>query len=214
MQTVTAAEMREIDRKATDVYGVPSLLLMEYAGRGVAEIAFSSPGWRSAVVVCGPGNNGGDGFVAARHLFNGGWQVSVVLAGEPPAAKTDAGINYAILQKMHTPILPASRQAFDQFKKSHLIIDALFGVGLNKPLEGLFADCVKAMNDSARSVIAIDVPSGLDSDTGAVLGVAVRATITGTLGLAKKGLFAGSGPELAGEIRVIDIGLPRDLPHP
>ena len=219
---VTAAQMQSLDRRASLEFAIPSLLLMENAGRGLAELctevlsrAKTGPKKR-ALVLCGKGNNGGDGFAAARHLSNRGFAVEIFLLAAPAQLKNDALLNYQIASSMKIPIetieeesdIAALRSAL---VKSHLSLDALFGVGFKGEISGIYEEAIDALNSSGKPVVAADIPSGLDADDGSVHGVAIQAKWTGTLGLPKKGLYEGEGPRHAGEIRVIDIGLPREL---
>ena len=225
--------MQAIDRRAAEEFGIPSLLLMENAGRGVAEIvseiassasrpprndviASGAKQSQSILIFCGKGNNGGDGLVAARHLHNRGFHVHVLLLANLDELKNDAAVNFSIVQRMKIPVqtilvekdlakIPESLQ------KSDFVVDALFGIGLRSELEEPFSSAVEAINDSRKKVIAVDIPSGLDADTGQVLGIAVNATATATLGLPKKGLVEREGPLYSGQITVVDIGLPREL---
>lgn len=215
-RSVTAEEMRRLDQKASEDFGIPSLLLMENAGRGIAELIFNLRTARRILILCGKGNNGGDGFVIARHLSNRGLSVKIVLCADPAKLSGDTKINFDIVSKMKIPCTVISdhfeenRLAVD-FQNADLIVDALFGVGLNAPLVGLCAKVVTLLNHSGREVLSVDIPSGLHADTGQALGVAVVARMTATLGLPKKGLFAKEGPKHAGKILVIDIGLPKEI---
>ena len=213
---MTASEMRGLDERATKEFGIPSLLLMENAGRGIAELIFNLRTARRVSILCGKGNNGGDGFVIARHLVNRGILVKVILCAPSEEIKGDAKLNFDIVSKMKIPhqeisgSIEEARLAAD-FQNADLIVDAIFGVGLSAPLEKSFAKIVTLLNHSGRDVLAVDIPSGLHADTGEVLGVACVSRMTATLGLPKKGLFAGEGPKHAGRVLVIDIGLPREI---
>ncbi|MBI3306908.1 MAG: NAD(P)H-hydrate epimerase [Candidatus Omnitrophica bacterium] len=240
---MTAKQMQDIDQRAISDYGIPSLLLMENAGRGVAEliISMSSPnvvvgdqhsgfpptpqgGYcveacgndKKVIVFCGKGNNGGDGLVAARHLHNRGFGVYVILLARPENLKEDPAVNFRILLKMKIPYLVAEENSTAEdflpvIEKTDVVLDALFGVGLERPVTGVYAEAIKAINQAGRNVVAIDLPSGLHSDSGEVLGVAVKASMTATLAIPKQGLFQSRGPDLAGKICVVDIGLPKEL---
>ena len=228
MKAVTAEEMRALDRRATEEFGIPSLLLMENAGRGIADL-ICSLSFPKIIIFSGKGNNGGDGFVAARHLHNRGLQVKVLLLADPAQLKGDAALNFEIISKMKIPVVilmpevdpkgllrgeshkilrSAQEAMLRDAMTADLIVDALFGTGLRAPLEGLEALAVQAMNQPGCRVLAVDIPSGIDSDTGEVRGIAVKAEMTAALGLAKQGLLRGEGPRHAGEIRLLDIGLP------
>ena len=198
---LSAAEMNEADRLAVKG-GVASLALMERAGASVAELA--RRGWekRPVAVLCGPGNNGGDGFVAARHLAEAGWPVRVGLLGAQSALKGDAKI---MAERYKGYIEPLSESVLEG---AGLIVDALFGTGLARPLEGEARSIVEAANAHPAQILAVDIPSGINADTGAVMGAAIRAARTATFFLKKPGhlLFPGRG--LSGVIDIFDIGIP------
>ncbi|MDD5217769.1 MAG: NAD(P)H-hydrate epimerase [Candidatus Omnitrophica bacterium] len=215
MRGVTAAVMQALDRKAIEEYGIPGLLLMENAGRGIAEFIFDLSRRCRVTVFAGKGNNGGDGFVVARHLANRGCQVLILLFGDAAKLKDDPAVNYAIAVRMKIPVVAVGEAVTKEeliayVERSDVIVDALFGVGLHAPPAGNYRQAVEAINQAAKTVVAVDVPSGIHADTGEVLGCAVRATHTATLGLPKKGLFEGRGPEYAGKIAVIHIGIPNE----
>jgi NAD(P)H-hydrate epimerase len=190
---------------------------MENAGGGAARAVEAmalagTPLPEPIIIVCGPGNNGGDGFVAARHLHNAGRDVRIHVAGRAAYAPgSDAAVNFEIARRMGIPLSHPDPPASGRALGAGTVIDALFGTGLSRPLGPPFADWVRAINACGAPVIALDVPSGLDADTGDVLGAAVRADVTLTFAAAKVGFARGSGPGLAGEVRVVDIGLPRAL---
>lgn len=201
---------------------MPGIVLMENAGRAVAEAALqvldgAEEGSGRILVVCGKGNNGGDGFVAARHLQNWGFLVSVWLSHPVEEVKGDARTNLEIVLKMKgLPVrIITPESSWEEFRASlpgaALIVDALLGTGLTRPVGPPMDAMVGAINESGRPVLSIDVPSGLDADTGEVLGCCVRAARTVTLALMKKGLLERRGPEMAGALSVADIGLPADL---
>lgn len=202
-ELLTTSEAGEADRLAAQA-GVPSLDLMERAGKAVAEAVHGLTRATDTriVVLCGPGNNGGDGFVAARHLRDRGFDVRLFLLGDKAALKGDAA---EMARKWPLPIRPASP---DALQSMHLVIDALFGAGLSRPLEGAAAELVEAVNDSGLPVLAVDVPSGLDGTTGEVRGVAIKARRTVTFFRKKPGHLLMPGRELCGETVVADIGIP------
>ena len=220
---LTNQEMRQLshqdlDRIAIERYGIPSLILMENAGRGIAELAarMLKKRLRKVLVVSGKGNNGGDGFVAARHLANQGFPVKVILLAHPKDLKADPEINFNILRKMKIPIVVVTsprklRGAKRVIEECDLIVDAIFGVGLKRSVSGLFYDVIFQLNASKKQILAVDIPSGLDGDSGKVLGIAVRARATGTLGVLKRGLCRGEGRKLAGKVTVLDISIPKKL---
>ncbi len=221
MKAVTGAEMKSLDQRAIEEYGIPSLLLMENAGRGIAglislEVARKQKDTANVLIFCGKGNNGGDGLAAARHLKNQGFGVDILLFSEPSELKPDPALNHRIATKMGIPI-EIIKGAFNEKKFKPLIeaadyiVDALLGVGLEREVEEPYTSAIEAINTSGKKVIAIDIPSGLHADTGRVLGTAVRATCTAALGLPKTGFFMREGSMHIGELHVIDIGIPRDI---
>jgi hydroxyethylthiazole kinase-like uncharacterized protein yjeF len=205
-ELLTAAEMGRADALAVS-QGVPGLTLMENAGRVVAEAAAPMAGRAGAtiVVACGPGNNGGDGFVAARLLRQQGYRVRLGLLGRREALKGDAG---QMASRWEEPVEPLSPQTI---AGADLIIDALFGAGLSRPLNGAAAAVVAAINASAKPVLAVDVPSGLDGSTGAASGPVVQATRTVTFFRLKPGHLLLPGRTLCGEVRLADIGIPEHV---
>ncbi len=218
MRVVTAAEMREIDRRTIEEFGVPSYELMERAGRAVADKAAEliGLGRKKILVLAGKGNNGGDGLVAARHLRERGYSVDVLLFSEGKKLKVDPARNFAANAKLSIPTRVVGEHfAWETvpglFKKSDLIIDALFGVGLDRDLAEPYRSLIEKVNRSGTKVLSVDIPSGLDSDKGTVHGAAIRASVTVTMGLAKKGFYEGEGPKLTGEVVVADIGFPKEL---
>lgn len=221
MRTVTSSEMRLIDEKAIREYGIPGLILMENAGMGAAaylmeEIKKAGLPQNRILVLCGKGHNGGDGFVMARVLTGLGYPVQVILFANPPVLKPDSQINFQKLEALPIPVTVADEawmeSRFGPFLETcDWIVDAIFGVGLDKPLRDSYLNIVRSVNEARKKVFAVDIPSGLNADTGQIMGEAVCAGWTATLGLAKKGLFTGDGPRVSGKIRVIDIGIPKEL---
>jgi NAD(P)H-hydrate epimerase len=216
--------VRELDRRAVEEYAVPSLLLMENAGRACADVALDMLGYRGALdrataVVCGPGNNGGDGLVIARTLVNRGYEVRVLALGGAEAlerASEDVRANLAMWLALGEQVIAIDPEdAYASTTRglgdAALVVDALFGTGLTRPLEGPWEAVVAAVNDHSSMVLAVDVPSGLDADTGEVLGCAVRALGTVTFVAEKPGLHLAEGPEHARSIQVVEIGIPGPL---
>jgi NAD(P)H-hydrate epimerase len=213
---LTRQQVREVDRRAIEQYHVPGIVLMENAARGAADLAWEMVDRTPDAVVqilCGGGNNGGDGLAIARHLHNRGCNVKIVLATDPARYRGDALINYQIVSAIDHPnleIWPAAPRALDS--RPALIIDALFGTGLSKPIAGLTRDLILALNTAHATVLAIDLPSGLDCDTGAPLGDAcVRATRTVTFVAEKSGFANPASRQYTGQITVADIGCPRQI---
>jgi NAD(P)H-hydrate epimerase len=214
---LTREQVRELDRRAIEEYGVPGIVLMENAGRSMAE-RLRTLGVNGLVVICcGKGNNGGDGFVMARHLDNAGVQVRVLLFGDPSQLADDAAVNYRILTASGIPLELFTGVDLDeerlhrQLANADWIVDALFGSGLRGAIQPPFDRIIAAINAAPARVFAVDVPSGLDSDTGRPLGSAVRAHHTGTVAALKKGFLEPSAAPWVGQVHIIDMGAPRAL---
>ena len=215
------AQIREIDRIAMDEYGLPGLALMENAGRGAARMALemlARPDRSLVVILCGKGNNGGDGFVVARWLRNAGVDVRAFLTaavGDVPR-ESDAGVNLGVALRMGVPvaeILDADgvEQVTSLLPKADLIVDALLGTGLSGAVREPALTLIRVINDSGKPVLAVDIPSGLCSNTGQALGAAVKADTTVTFAAAKTGFFEARGPEYVGRLVLVDIGVPKEL---
>jgi NAD(P)H-hydrate epimerase len=210
---LTRQQVREIDRRAIEEYGMPGVVLMENAGRGAAEV-LSALGIHGRVLVCcGKGNNGGDGFVIARHLANRGVQVNTILFVRPDELTGDALINYRILEHGRYPIqVMAEAGNLDHFKReldrAEWIVDALFGTGLSGPVRPPFDKIIDTINARQGRVLAVDIPSGLDCDTGKPLGAAVRACHTVTFVAQKTGFANPAAAEWLGRVHIADIGVP------
>jgi len=211
MRRVSVKEMQEMDRKTIEEIGIASIVLMENAGRKVAEEVSA----KRVAIFCGTGNNGGDGLVAARHLANKGAEVQVYIIGKISSIKNDPKINLDKLMKIGVAveeIVPRSDLEHQVFEvRPQLLIDAIFGIGLKgevrEPARSIIAD----LNKRNIPILSIDVPSGLNADTGEVLGEAIRATKTVTMQFPKKGFYINKGPEHTGEVIVVDIGIPEDI---
>ncbi len=198
---LTCREMARADAYAI-AHGVFGGRLMERAGRAVAEEVRGRHPRQPVIVLCGPGNNGGDGFVAARHLKEAGWPVRVALAGRREALRGDAADAAARWDG------PVQIVAPELLEGSSLVVDALFGAGLARPLDGAIAATVERVNASGKPVIAVDVPSGLHGDSGEILGAAIRASSTVTFFRGKPGHYSANGLRLCGRLRIADIGIP------
>lgn len=226
---LSADAVRRLDQVAIEERGVPSALLMENAGRAVAvRVARQlERGGPPTLVLVGPGNNGGDGLVIARTLVNRGFDVRVVFVGELAKLRElsdDVQLNARLWRDMQAlggrtgRLVEVSSAAdlaeFDkQLAATGVVVDALFGTGLTRALRSPWSEVVRAVNAAGRHVVAVDVPSGLHADSGAVPdgGVAIRATETVTFVLPKRGLLTGAGPEHVGALTVAEIGIPLDL---
>ena len=202
IEVLSTAEMRAADARTT-AGGVPGIELMERAGQAVAEcLSRRWPDARRVLVLCGPGNNGGDGFVAARHLEASGLSVDLVLFGERDSLRGDAALAAASWMGRVLPAFSADRLA-----ACDVVIDALFGAGLARPLDGEVHAAVEAANASRKPILAVDVPSGLDGDSGRPLGTCVRASATVTFFRPKPGHLLLPGRALCGEVEVAQIGI-------
>lgn len=216
MIVVTAAEMQAMDRKTIEEIGIPGRVLMENAGRGATRcflerIYKGGPG--RVGVLAGGGNNGGDGFVIARYLAQRQIDVTVFLLAARHRVRGDAAANLQLLSALNVPVVDiADAQHFGN-RKSHMRhfrywIDALFGTGLNTDVRGYLKEVIRFINELGKPVLAVDVPSGLNSDTGQVGGICIRATVTATFGHPKIGQLIHPGADYCGRIAVIDIGIP------
>ncbi|HBO70233.1 MAG TPA: bifunctional ADP-dependent NAD(P)H-hydrate dehydratase/NAD(P)H-hydrate epimerase [Deltaproteobacteria bacterium] len=220
MKVVTGRQMAELDRMAIEQYGIPSLVLMENAGRSCAERILRIlhekvpiPEEASVAVVCGRGNNGGDGMVVARHLQNRGVYVELFLLSEEDQLSPDARTQFEILQKLDVERriirdLEGVEDLRHFLEEVHLCVDAILGTGLSSPLEGIVREVVETINLSMATVFAVDIPSGIDATSGRILGEAIRADYTGTFGLLKLGQVLLPGSIHCGETDVYDIGIP------
>jgi NAD(P)H-hydrate epimerase len=215
---LTRAEVRDIDRQAIEDYGLPGIVLMENAGRGAAELLHQIAPRATVAIVCGKGNNAGDGFVIARHLENLGHAVRLLLACDPTECRGDAAIAWGVAEKagIHATQLAAASSA--EWEKAlagaDWIVDALLGTGAMGVPRGAIATAIEAVNAAARGgarVFAVDVPSGLDCDTGQALGPCVRADVTATFVARKVGFDAPAAAPLLGAVHVMGIGAPRAL---
>ena len=213
MKALFAAQMRELDRIAIEERGIPSLQLMETASSHIVAAALETPeAERSCAVFVGSGNNGGDGVAAAAELLRNGFSVRVFLVGKREKATAD----FLAMERRLTAaggrvedFDPAAAEAY--LAGCGLVIDAMFGIGLNSPMRGAAKAAAELINASGARVIAADVPSGVHADTGEILGAAVRADVTVTFSLPKPGLYLQPGCVCCGRVRVCDIGIPRDL---
>lgn len=207
-----AAEMREMDRISIEKEGIPGLDLMEAAGRKTAEgmLELELPEGE-IIILCGPGNNGGDGFVIARHLSKARKTVAVFLLCDPEKLKGDAALNYERMP-VHIPVRQVSEknlgEVIERIGQAMVIVDALLGTGLEREVGGLYAEVIRAANEVDVLRIAVDIPSGLSSDSGQVLGSCFMAHKTYAYGLAKIGQLIQPGAQYCGVLSVIDIGIP------
>ena len=219
MKSLSRDEVRRIDRLAIETLGVSGLVLMENAGRGAADaiedLLGGSAASKAVAIVAGGGNNGGDGFVVARHLALRGASVCTFLVAPADQLTADAAANLAILRKLGHDVRPVDAQALgglaDQLRRFDVVVDAVGGTGVRGALRGEMAAAVDAINAAARPVVAIDIPTGLDCDTGAAAGPAVRAALTVTFIARKKGFDVPGAEAYTGRVVVADIGIPADV---
>ncbi len=213
---ISSAGMRKLDRLAAENFAMPALLLMENAGRAVALAArrMARGSKKPIVIFCGGGNNGGDGLAAARYLSNWGYAVKLVLDRSPKRYEGDALVQWNAAKCLKIPFqIFHSRQKLLQFitQRPVAAVDALLGTGFHGPLKDAMLPLIDAVNGLACPVIAVDVPSGLDADSGSVRSAAVKARLTVTLGLPKTGLLRSKANFFVGKLLVADIGFPRPL---
>lgn len=225
MKALTREQIREIDRAAIEDYGIPGVVLMENAGRNAARLiadyfqtwsnpkepqasACASPGQTKVCIFCGSGNNGGDGFVIARHLCNAGFHVEIVLLADPQRLAPDAGVNHNIARKMG---IPTQRFSAGQTQAcvghAHVVIDALLGTGFAGEVRPPMDRAVELINTADHALtVAVDVPSGLDCNSGRPAAATVKADLTVTLVAPKVGFAAAA--EYTGKVLVANIGAP------
>ena len=208
---LTRAQVRDVDRRAIEEFGVPGVVLMENAGRGAADVLLDLGVKGPVSICCGKGNNGGDGFVMARHLDNHGIPVRVLLFTQPEQLTGDAAINFHIIQRSGIAVLvePDLPTVTRELHTAAWVVDALFGTGLAGPVRPPLDRVIAAINASGQPVLAVDIPSGLDCDMGLALGETVRATHTTTFVAAKVGFANPAAGQWLGQVHVVDIGAPR-----
>ena len=205
--------MRELDRLCIQKYGIPGIILMEHAGYEIAQDLINKFSEKRFLIFCGKGNNGGDGFVIARHLLNAQIPVKIVTTAGAHEIRGDALANYEIVRKLEVPMthydeginLPSLLESAD------ILIDALLGSGLQSDVRSPYKELIDAINAANKTVFAVDLPSGLCGDTGKPLGHAVKAAKTYTLGAHKQGMLIPDAAEYTGEIILIDIGFPPQI---
>jgi NAD(P)H-hydrate epimerase len=229
MDALSRDQVRRIDQLAIEKYGMPGVVLMENAGRASAEIILSlirdeltlHPAHARVAVLCGGGNNGGDGYVIARHLHNAGCAVTLFAASDPDKLSGDARINYTIVERMRlplrivtTPALLHTAETETELESAQVIVDALLGTGFHGAVRSELASVIEhcnALRERGKKVVAIDVPSGLDCDSGAPSNAVVRADVTVTFVAQKRGFLSPSATPFLGRVCVADIGAPREL---
>jgi len=216
MKVVTAKQMQELDRLASSQYNIPTALLMERAGERLLDAVrahLETLAGKRIVIVAGKGNNGGDGLVLARLLRQHPCTVDTYLAVDESALNGLAKDQWQRLRQAGGRIADRAGWTIDQFRKTaagaDMVVDALLGTGLTKPVEGIYAELIGAINEAGTPVLAVDLPSGINADTGAVMGVAVTAALTVTFALPKLGLLLHPGAARAGRVVIGDIGIPQ-----
>jgi len=212
----TAEEMRALDEATIKGLGLPGVVLMEHAGFGVLqhmEEFFGSLKRKKILVVCGKGNNGGDGFVIARWAIKREADVKVVLLSKLNELKGDALINAKVFYQLFPERFFEVTQDLNSLREllawCEIVVDGIFGTGLTSAAKGIFKEAIEAINDASKPTVAIDIPSGLCVDTGKIIGPAVKASLTVTFGLPKLAHFVYPAAELVGEVKVVDIGIPQ-----
>ena len=220
---VTSAEMQACDRYAIDTLKIPGLTLMENAGRGVVEMMekhFGSLTGKTVVILCGKGNNGGDGYVVARHLFNRGAKVVVGVLGKGSEIKGDAKINYECLQRIAAKFKKGGMLQIQDLKsnktlrllpQADIVVDAIFGTGFSGEVRESYKSVIEWINKVDSKKVSVDVPSGVNANNGEISNVAVKADLTVTMALNKIGLIASGGMCCAGQVEVVDISIPKEI---
>ena len=219
MRLVRSSEIQEMDRITIEQMGIPGVVLMENAARGAARMFlahFRPPSDSNVLVLCGRGNNGGDGYVIARYLHQAGLKVTVIVLAETANVGGDALLNLEIIRRMGLSIVQAARREdWDRESKRmstcDYIIDGILGTGLNAPVRGMYEEIIEAVNRSRKPVMAIDIPSGLNADTGQAMGKAIRANLTVTFGFPKAGQLVYPGAEWVGRLACVNIGIPKEV---
>ncbi len=226
MYIVKAQEMQKMDRETIESFGIPGRVLMENAGRGTFKMImdlFPDISHKKVCVLCGRGNNGGDGFVVARYLMEKGIKTDVFLLSSRDRLKGDARANMALVEKLFAMegekndenkiIQIPDRDSFIKYKNriihSDFFVDGIFGTGLNSDVRGFFREIIDLVNKSRKPVVSIDIPSGLNADTGKSCGVSIKAFATASFAFAKPGHILHPGNEFTGRLKIIDIGIPR-----
>ena len=217
MHDLTREKARALDRRAMEDFAVPGVVLMENAGRSMAELLLALGVRGRVVVACGKGNNGGDGLVIARHLDIAGVSVHIVLFDDPANSTGDAAINHAIVARTRIPRTVLLGVPLDEGKLRDIlrgadwVVDALFGSGFRGPVEPPYDRIIGAINASGAKILAVDIPSGLDADTGRASEPTVRATHTATVVAPKKGFAEVKAAPWLGQVHVVGMGAPREL---
>ena len=209
-------EVRALDRRAIEEFSMPGIILMENAGRGVVDYMLSCHAQGKIVICCGKGNNAGDGFVVARYLDNLNLAVHILIFANPENYLGDAKINYKIALKSLIPMTIVHHKNFNEvietvLAKADWVVDALFGTGLKGKVQHPYDSVIQTINQMKTTILAIDIPSGLDCDSGQPLGCAVKATHTVTFVAIKQGFTEPDATQYIGHVHIVDIGIPKIL---
>lgn len=207
-------EIQKIEKETVEKFGINNLVLMENAGREsfyIIKKIFRNIQNKDFLIFCGKGNNGGDGFVLARYLFNNFVNVKVFYFGNPEEFTDISFLNFKILKnlKIDTFSINDLKLYNLRLNKNYIFVDAILGIGIKGEIEGKMREVIEYINEKGNYKISIDIPSGLDADTGEIHGVCVKSNLTISMGFLKKGFFINKGPEYTGKIEVVDIGFPR-----
>ena len=211
---LTREEIFKIEQETEEKYGIKRLILMENAGRQLAEVIKENMGnfdGKKIFIFCGKGNNGGDGFVAARYLFNWNAEVEVYYLGNPENYTEISSLNFNILNKMGIKTISLAKSDIYKlkYKEADLVVDAILGTGIKGEVRGEIKELIDMINKESKRIVSADIPSGLDANTGKICGVCIRADITVSFGFGKKGFYINDGPTCCGEIKIVDIGFPK-----
>ena len=212
---LTIEDVKDFDEWAVDMIGLPSIILMENAGKSVADEVYrqyfeKDKGFTGVAIFCGTGHNGGDGLVAARHLFVKGVTASVYIIGGVSKFSLDTELNFRILRKLGVtahPLLSDRDLTKTKINEHYIVIDAIFGVGVDRPIIGFFRKAIDKINDLKNPVIAVDIPSGFNADDGSHWGISVKATRTITMIGEKKGFETAGASDYLGRITVVELGI-------
>ncbi len=215
MRVSSVQQMRDLDKNAIARYGITQEMLMENAGQAVYFTILRQMGMehKKFVFFCGGGNNGGDGLVVARKVHSNGGRVTVFLLSDPAKYKGSALLNYQIAQKLGFPLyrLQSIEEAVQALRAADVIVDAIFGTGLDRPVEGIYKTLIEQINQSGKTIVSVDIPSGVNGNNGQILSVAVKADYTITFGLAKYGNLLYPGFKYNGNLSVTHISFPPEL---
>ncbi len=213
MSTLTCQQIRRIDQLAVEQYAMPSIILMENAGRNAAEVIrreYEHLKGKTVVIFCGPGSNGGDGFVVARHLHNAGYDVKIVLSCHTERLKGDALTNFNIITRMHIPVLTIE-EIDEVLAESSLVVDALLGTGFSGQVHAPIDYMIEKMNQANKPIVSIDVPSGIDCYVAQPAKSVIKAELTITFVAVKDAFRTVECEPYIGRVEVADIGIPKEL---